>query len=297
VGQASRLPFVRASRLHIPLHSGRVLYHHAMKVLLVYNPCAGHGRARRSLTEIEGLARELGLIAAGGDGTVFETVNGLFRNPAGPAVPLGVIPMGTGNSFARDIDLRTGQARKALEIIAGGATRRVDVGRCQAGDHEYHYLNILGIGFVTDVTATASRLKILGSAAYTVGVVYRTGFLDTFRLRLELDGEVIERDTTFLEISNSRYTADFLMAPNASIDDGLLDITLLGPISRRRLLRLFPTVFRGEHVRYDEVETFRARRIITVVNEHPKTLSPDGELIGETPAEVECLHRALEVFC
>jgi YegS/Rv2252/BmrU family lipid kinase len=295
-----------------------------MNVLLVYNPCAGHGRARRSLTEIEDLARKLGLkvetrltdrrghaaeivraadleafdgiIAAGGDGTVFETVNGLFRNPAGPAVPLGVIPMGTGNSFARDIGLRTGQARKALEIIAGGATRRVDVGRCRTGEHEYHYLNILGIGFVTDVTATASRLKILGSTAYTVGVVYRTAFLDTFRLRLELDGEVIERDTTFLEISNSRYTADFLMAPNASIDDGLLDVTLLGPISRRRLLRLFPTVFRGEHIRYDEVETFRARRI-TVVSEHPKILSPDGELIGETPAEVECLHQALEVFC
>ena len=66
--------------------------------------------------------------------------------------------------------------------------------------------------------------------------------------------------------------------------------------SRWRLLRLFPTVFRGEHVRYDEVETFRARRI-TMVNEHPKILSPDGELIGETPAEVECLHRALEIFC
>ena len=295
-----------------------------MKVLLVYNPCAGHGRARRSLTEIESLARELGLkietrltdrsghaaeivqaadietfdgiIAAGGDGTVFETVCGLFRNPAGPALPLGVIPVGTGNSFARDIGLRTGQARKALEIIAGGATRRVDVGRCRAGEHEYHYINILGIGFVTDVTATAARLKILGSTAYTVGVVYRTAFLDTFHLRLELDGEVIERDTTFLEISNSRYTADFLMAPNASIDDGMLDVTLLGPVSRRRLLRLFPTVFRGEHVRYDEVETFRARRI-TVVSEHPKTLSPDGELIGETPAKVECLHRALEVFC
>ena len=294
-----------------------------MNLLLVYNPCAGNGRARRSLTEIEDHARALGLrvetrltgrrghaaeivrtadldaydgiIAAGGDGTVFETVSGLFRNPAGPAVPLGVIPVGTGNSFSRDIGLRTGQAREALEIIAGGATRRVDVGHCRAGDHEYHFLNILGIGFVTDVTATASRLKILGSTAYTVGVLYRTAFLDTFRLRLDLDGEVIERDTTFLEISNSRYTADFLMAPNASIDDGLLDVTLLGAISRRRLLRLFPTVFRGEHIRYDEVETFRARRI-TMVNEHPKILSPDGELIGETPAEVDCLHRAVTVF-
>ena len=138
-------------------------------------------------------------------------------------------------------------------------------------------------------------MKILGNGAYTLGVVYRTAFLDTFHLRLELDGRTIERDTTFVEISNSRYTADFLMAPDASVDDGLLDITLLGKISRRRLLRLFPSVFRGEHILYDEVETFTAHRI-TVVNEHPKALSPDGELIGATPAEVTCLHRALEVF-
>jgi diacylglycerol kinase (ATP) len=138
-------------------------------------------------------------------------------------------------------------------------------------------------------------MKILGNGAYNLGVVYRTAFLDTFHHRLELDGRTIERDTTFVEISNSRYTADFLMAPDASVDDGLLDITLLGKISRRRLLRLFPTVFRGEHIHYDEIETFTARRI-TVVNEHSKALSPDGEPIGATPAEVTCLHRALEVF-
>jgi len=294
-----------------------------MKLLLVYNPRAGNDRAGRSLAEVHAQIRQAGLevdvvlterrghaaeivasadlsnydgvIAAGGDGTVFEVVNGCFRNPAGPAVPFGVLPVGTGNSFARDLGLRTGQIREALQLIADGRTRKVDVGHCRAGSDEYYYLNILGIGFVTDVTATASRFKVLGSGAYTLGVVYRTAFLSTFQLRLELDGEVIERDTTFLEISNSRYTADFLMAPIARIDDGLLDVTLLGKISRRRLLRLFPTVFRGEHVNYDEVETFRANRI-KVVNKSPKVLSPDGEIIGTTPAEVHCLHRALDVF-
>ena len=115
-------------------------------------------------------------------------------------------------------------------------------------------------------------------------------------LGLEVDGEAIEREATFLEISNSRFTADFLMAPEARIDDGLLDITLLGKISRRRLLRLFPTVFRGEHVRYPEVETFTARNI-RITSIQPKILSPDGELLGTTPAGVTCLHRALEVFC
>ena len=295
-----------------------------MRLLLVYNSSAGHGRAARMLTEVGDICRELGLdietrlterpghateiieaenltsfdgvIAAGGDGSVFEAVNGIFRNPAGPAVPFGVLPMGTGNSFSRDLDLTRGDVRAALGLIAAGSTRKVDVGLCHTADCEFHYLNILGLGFVSDVTATAAKLKLLGNGSYTVGVVYRTAFLGTFRLELELDGKTIDREATFLEISNSRFTADFLMAPEARIDDGLLDVTLLGKISRRRLLRLFPTVFRGEHVGYPEVETFKARRI-RVVSDQPKVLSPDGELVGETPAEITCLHKALDVFC
>jgi YegS/Rv2252/BmrU family lipid kinase len=294
-----------------------------MKLLLVANPYAGHGRAGRLLAEIGDICHDLGLevevrlterpghateiiaveelttfdgvVATGGDGTVFEAVNGLFQNPAGPAVRFGVLPMGTGNSFSRDLGLERGQVRQAIEVIANGATRKVDVGRCRTDDRELYYLNILGIGFVSDVTATAARLKLLGNVSYTLGVVYRTAFLGTFRLDLEIDDEIIEREATFLEISNSRYTADFLMAPEALIDDGLLDITLLGKISRKRLLRLFPTVFKGEHVGYPEVETFRARRI-RIHSDQPKILSPDGELIGTTPAEVTCLHQALEVF-
>jgi YegS/Rv2252/BmrU family lipid kinase len=293
------------------------------KLLIVYNPNAGHGKAGHSLAEVEDLCRQheldadlrltqepghatemveavnfedfSGVVAAGGDGTVFEVVNGCFRNRAGPVIPFGVLPVGTGNSFSRDLDLKTGQVREALERVARAKTRWVDVGHFHSGDDDYYFLNILGAGFVSDVTATAVRLKALGSASYTVGVVYQTAFLSTFGLELELDGEVINREATFLEISNSRYTADFLMAPAARIDDGLLDITILGRITRRRLLKLFPTVFRGEHTRYDEVETFTARSI-RIATEHPKILTPDGEIIGSTPAEVRCLHRALEVF-
>jgi YegS/Rv2252/BmrU family lipid kinase len=258
------------------------------------------------LTERQGHATEIvaaeelenfdGVVATGGDGTVFEALNGIFRNPAGPIIPFGVLPTGTGNSFSIDLGLKRGDVRGALELIAGGTTRKVDVGHCRTGDREFHYLNILGLGFVSDVTATAAKLKLLGNVSYTLGVIYRTAFLGTTRLQIEIDGEVVERDATFLEISNSRYTADFLMAPEARIDDGLLDVTLLGKISRGRLLRLFPTVFRGDHVQYPEVETFRARKI-KVLSEEPKILTPDGELVGSTPAEITCLHQALDVFC
>jgi diacylglycerol kinase (ATP) len=248
------------------------------------------------IIEAEDLAPFDGVVATGGDGTVFEAVNGIFRNPAGPVVPFGVLPMGTGNSFSIDLGLERGDVRGALDLIANGATRKVDVGHCRTENRDLYYLNILGLGFVSDVTATAAKLKLLGNLSYTLGVIYRTAFLGTSRLELDIDGKVIEREATFLEISNSRYTADFLMAPEAQIDDGLLDVTLLGKISRRRLLRLFPTVFRGEHVQYPEVETFTARSI-KVASDQPKILAPDGELVGTTPAEVTCLHQALDVFC
>lgn len=295
----------------------------AMKLLVVYNPTAGHGRAAREMPEIVRLSRDLGLefdvhfterqghaveiienarledydgvVAGGGEGTVFETVNGLFRNPDGAALPFGILPVGTGNSFARDLGLDKKRLEEAVGAIASGTTRAVDVARCRTTDDEIHFVNILGVGFPSDVAVVASRLKMLGSAAYTVGVVLRTALLESFPVHLEIDDLVLEREATFVEISNSRYTADFLMAPGARIDDGLLDVTLLRKISRGRLLRLFPTVFRGEHIHHAEIETFRARRV-AVSSDLPKTLSPDGELMGATPAEITCLHRALQVF-
>jgi diacylglycerol kinase (ATP) len=85
------------------------------------------------------------------------------------------------------------------------------------------------------------------------------------------------------------------MAPRARIDDGLLDVTLLGRMSRRRLLKCFPLIFTGEHLKLPEVETFQARSI-RITTETPKVLTPDGELEGSTPVEVECLKQEIEVL-
>jgi diacylglycerol kinase (ATP) len=236
-----------------------------------------------------------GIVAAGGDGTLFEVVNGCYRNPSERRIPLGVLPTGTGNAFARDLALKTGQIEQAVEIIHRYHPRPVDVGRFQAGTDRFYYLNILGLGFVADVTAAAEKLKVFGNLAYTYGVFVRTLFLKSFQLVIEIDGKKLERENLFTEISNTRYTSNFLMAPYAEIDDGMLDLTLLGPLTRRRLLKCFPLIFSGEHIHLPEVETFQAKhiRISTAV---PTVLTPDGELVGTTPVEVECLHRDLEVF-
>lgn len=295
-----------------------------MKILLIYNPEAAHGRTKKFLPKVLSLfeskkieydlevtgypghaveivqeadfSRYDGVAAAGGDGTLFEVVNGCFHNPSVKRIPLGVLPIGTGNAFARDLDLDFSRWEEAVEMIAQAKTRKVDVGVFQTGGKKYYYLNILGLGFVADVGETAHKLKFVGNIAYTFGVFYQMVFLKTHHLNIEIDSNVLERENTFVEISNTRYTSNFLMAPKAKIDDGLLDVTLLGKLSRRRLLQCFPKIFTGEHVQMKEVEVFQAKKI-RIETDVPKVLTPDGELIGTTPVDVECLYQAIEVFC
>ena len=295
-----------------------------MKTLLVYNPHAAHGRARAMLpavlsafkeagidvvlrlTERPGHATQIveearledydGLVAAGGDGTLFEVVNGYYLNTSTRRIPLGVLPIGTGNAFARDIDLDGSRWQEAVACIAGGRTRKADVGRFTTQGRRMHYLNILGLGFVADVVDSASRMKLLGNVSYTIGVLLRTISLRPYSIRIEADGRVVEGEAIFTEISNTRYTSNFFMAPAAKIDDGLLDVTMLGRINRRRLLQCFPLIFTGEHVKMPEMQTFTAR-YIRITTDVPKVLTPDGELLGTTPVDVECLARDIDVFC
>jgi len=294
-----------------------------MKLLLIYNPHAGHKRAKKTLPMVESLfgekgitydlmltdypehardiAREAafdqydGIVAAGGDGTLFEVINGYYQNQGKLKIPLGVLPVGTGNAFARDLGLNSTRLEEAVEIISSGKTRRVDVGKFRTHGQDYYFLNILGLGFVADVTKTAFKLKALGNIAYTIGVLYRTAFLKAFPMTMEADGKKLEKDVIFVEISNTTYTSNFLMAPDAKIDDGLLDITILKKLTRRRLLQCFPKIFTGEHILFEEVEQFKARKI-SIQTKTPKVLTPDGELVGISPIQVECLRQAVEVF-
>jgi diacylglycerol kinase (ATP) len=296
-----------------------------MKILLVYNLFAGHKKAQKILPEIQDLFAQKkididiqhtkspgygvdiikaadfskydGIVAAGGDGTLFEVINGYYQNTSEKRIPIGVIPIGTGNAFSRDLGIEIGNWQKAVEIIAGGQTRKLDVGKYSSDGKTYYYLNILGFGFVADVGETAKSLKIFGNMAYILGVFRQLIPLNSFKLTIEIDGKVIERENIFTEISNTKFTgATFLMAPNAQIDDGLLDVTLLNKCSRRRILKLFPTIFKGEHINYPEVESFQAKKI-KVQTDIPKILTPDGEVFGFTPIEVECLKQDIDVFC
>ncbi len=254
---------------------------------------AGHGTEIIKNLDFE---KYDGIAVAGGDGTLFEAINGYFENKSSKRISVGIIPVGRGNAFARDLDLHFEKWKEAIDIIGSGKTKFVDVGLCKTKNEQFYFINILGFGFVTDVASTAFRLRAFGHLSYILGVFYRTISLKPFSLNLEVDGENYKRENVFAEISNSRYTGkDFLMAPGALIDDGLLDVTLLNKVSRFRLLQALPKIFTGDHVKMKEVECFKARKI-KIEADTKKLLTPDGQLTGSTPIEIECVPKALEVF-
>jgi len=299
-----------------------------VRLLLVFNPQAAFGRARRLLGQIQSalasfaaidtvqtagpgdamrrvaernLAKFDGVVAAGGDGTLFEVLNGLYRHDPQRRVPLGLLPVGTGNAFARDLGLLPGDWGKAIDLLRSGHRRRVDVGRVEvqpgsSAQRTFYFLNIIGAGLPVDAMRAAARIKFVGRSAYSLATLWRAMLLRSYPLSIELDGESIEQDALFVEVSNTRYTGThFLIAPQARLDDGLLDVTLVRPMPRTRLLRLFPTIYSGEHVRYAEVLT-RQVRSIHIRAPAGMVLAPDGEFHGHTPARIHCLPRDLEIF-
>nr|WP_255589911.1 diacylglycerol kinase family protein [Marinicella sp. NBU2979] len=298
--------------------------------MIIFNPQAGSGRAQQFLPLIEshlaahgvavkiihtdhaGHAQELvtqadltpfsGIIAAGGDGTLFEVVNGMMAHPGHERPPLGVIPVGTGNAFSRELGLQPTDWQPGIDLIRQQRTQAIDVGHAHMADQQYHFLNIIGMGFVVDAGRNTLKIKKLGQSAYTLATLWETAKLKKHRVKLTLldaHNQTLELDddVVFVEVANSRYTGtSFLIAPAAQIDDGLLDVIILKKISRFKILRLFPTIYSGKHVNYREVETHQVKRI-TIHTEQPMPLMPDGEFIGHTPVSIDCLPGALRLFC
>lgn len=293
-----------------------------MKVILIYNPFAANGRAGKMLAKVEAelnkhnidfelhltdypehaieivqnsdLTNFDAIIVAGGDGTLFEVINGYYKNKS-KKIPLGILPIGTGNAVARDLNLHSSKWEKAIKIIAENNPRKMDVGKFTSHGQTYYFLNILGLGFVADVTKTANKLKMFGNVSYSLGVLLHILLLKDHKLKIEIDGETYDRENIFVEVSNTTYTSNFFIAPEAKIDDGLLDIIILGKLNRIGLLKAFPKVFTGKHIHLKEVETFKAKHI-KIITDPPKILAPDGEVIGITPVEIECLKQDIEIL-
>ncbi len=239
-----------------------------------------------------------GFIAAGGDGTCFEVLNGCFPPAleAGERVRFGVLPLGTGNSFLREFTSEG--AEHSIRALTEDRRRDCDVLVFHHSAGRSYFINLFGFGFVSQVTFWASRkLKRFGALGYVLAVLAAVARLRHPVLPIRVDGGDAERSPrTLLCVCNTKYTAgDMMMAPAADVTDGLADLIVAEPIGRLDLIRTFPKIFRGTHLAHPKVSA-RAVRRIDFETDQTLTVMVDGELLDVVPHRIEVLSRSLDVL-
>jgi diacylglycerol kinase (ATP) len=296
------------------------------QVTLLTNPASGHGNAPHAaeraiarfqqrgvdVAEIVGtdaehagrLVREAvavgtdALVVAGGDGVISVALQAV----GGTDIPLGIIPAGTGNDHAREYGLPTHDPEAAADVVADGWVDTVDLGRIRGADGTDKWFGtVVATGFDSLVSDRTNRMRWPhGRMRYNVAMLAELSKLRLLPFRLVLDGRtersrVIEGEFTLVAFGNTRsYGGGMLICPDADHADGLLDLTMVASASRTRLIRLFPTVFRGTHVDLDAVTTDRAATVS--IESAGINAYADGEFACALPAEVSAVPAAVRIL-
>jgi len=314
------------------------------KKLIILNPVAGKGRAGQRQHDIERLMAERGmsfdmrltehpghaaeiaaaacgdaacgdgydvLIAAGGDGTVNEVVNGMMAatkgkrlasgSAAGPA--LGVLSVGRGNDFCYGADL-PGTLEECIDVLARDERRRLDVGLVKGGDYPggKHFANGIGVGFDTIVGLEAAKLRhVHGFLAYVIGAL-RTFVLypEAPDIRISWDDTVVQQASHQISIMNGkRMGGTFFMAPAAENHDGRLELCMAGRMNRREMLALMARYTKGTQSGHPKISTGGSSHFILeapkgglIVHADGETICTDGRFL-----DVTCLPGALSIVC
>jgi len=257
-------------------------------------------------TELARQAAEAGyelVIAAGGDGTVHEVVNGLMQVPRARRPRLGVVPLGSGNDFAHAVGITAPTPAQALHQVLQGVPRRIDIGRVEDEHGRVEFFdNTFGIGFDATVTIRSHKLPVVrGFLMYLIAVL-QTILLDNAapRLRFVSDRESWEAPKLMLVICNGpREGGGFLVAPEAVMDDGLFHYACIDQVSRPKMFRIVPEVMRGTHGRFDYVRMGTLQRL-ELHSDRPLAIHLDGEIFAGPGSDVrrlkvELLPQELEV--
>ena len=282
------------------------------RALIIINPVSGRGRGTKAEPEIRRLLTEQGLdfdlvrtsaqwhaaelaeqaagdgydliVAAGGDGTFHEVVNGLMA-----AVPegeiggtMGLLPIGSGSDFANTVGVPF-DLEEACKRLVHGEDRVVDVGRVWMPDCEPQYFdNTVNIGFGGVVTREARKVKWLTGTALYLPVVLKTVFLyyEAPQVTIAYDGQELSLPAVMISVANGpREGGGFHVAPDALPDDGMLDMCIVREISRLQMLGIIPSFMNGTHCDKDPITMLRGRRI---------TITSDDNLIAHVDGEMLC---------
>ena len=232
------------------------------------------------------------IIAAGGDGTLNEIINGIGENLG--AARVGLLPLGTGNDFARSIGMPV-DVEAALEVIRAGETRPVDLVRVTSDEVRY-FVNVSAGGFsgLVNEKLTPEMKKTWGPLAYLRSAAAALPELRAYRTTLAFDSsESLTMELYNVVVANGRYVAGGTMiAPEAAIDDGLLDVVLIPQRPAAELALVVAQIALGTHLSSDVVTHRRAHKV-TVNSKPGMWFNVDGELVGNEPATFEIVPRAL----
>jgi diacylglycerol kinase (ATP) len=232
------------------------------------------------------------IVAAGGDGTLNEVVNGIGENLGDAGV--GLIPLGTGNDFARTIGIPT-NVDAAIDLILAGTNRAVDLVRVTSDDVRY-FVNVSAGGFsgLVDEKLTPEMKKTWGPLAYLRGAAAALSELRAYETTLAFDNvESLRIELYNVVVANGRYIAGgTLIAPDAAIDDGLLDIVLVPKRSATELALVAAQIALGAHLSNSAI-VFRRAAKLTVNSKPGMWFNVDGELVGNEPARFEIVPRGL----
>lgn len=228
------------------------------------------------------------LIICGGDGMVHLASQVL----AGTGVPLGIIPAGTGNDAARYFDLPRNDPLAAADRVIAGQVRTIDLAR--AGDR--YFVTVLAAGFDAVVNERANQMTWpRGQMKYNLAALAELRTFQPLSYVLDLDGETVRTTAMLVAVGNGpSFGGGLRITHGAVLDDGLLDVVVIGSMSRTGLVRTYPRLFRGTHVTHPQFSRHRVRSVRIAGPD--VTAYADGERFGALPMTIESAPGALGVF-
>ncbi len=243
-------------------------------------------------------------ICVGGDGTLNEIVNGVFKQKyADPSnIFIGLIPIGTGNDWRRYFNIPLNYT-EAIEIIKKQKVFKQDVGQISHfsnGDKTNSYfINIAGLGFDSTVAKTTNKIRSRGNRtkfAYMLGLGKSLFKYKNWDLKIEINNEKIEKKVLSVSIGNGKYSGSgMIQTPNAIIDDGMLDVTIFEKMPKTKIMFNVNKLYNGKILKVKGIKNYRTDNI-KIESKHKIFAETDGEIIDDGPYEISVLKKALNVY-
>ena len=249
------------------------------------------------ISQIDGSETADAALIFGGDGTVHRYLPNLYTN----RIPLLVVPKGSGNDFAHalGIDNERAALRAWQQFCAGRRNiREIDLGLIRKDEQEIPFCCVLGAGLDARANALANRMPswLRRSAGYLIAAIQALLSFRPVEVQITTETRSKRQLALLIAVGNAhRYGGGIKIVPRAALDDGLLDVCVVGKISKLKVLFCLPIIYFGGHTRLKEVDYFQARTV-RIEADQALELYADGELVSSTPVEISLVPRALRVI-